>query len=318
MKYLIVSNKHHLNHLARWLGGEVGAENVGLASIKRPYHERAWEGIIPRTRLERRGKDDSWEEWWLSNVQQDVQFITDSYKLSKLRPDALGALPPTDGPTSPLALGGWWDGEALQAPHWVIRDVGLWPCGLGPAELGGVTLVAGARFPLAALESHLPSLGGGFKGLVALDLMWDAEEQGWRAGRLQAGWPFLHAQAFLWAQPSVAAVLEGKPAALPPYTVGVPACVPPYPFNGDVKPRPVLTPSLPNLVLFDAAVRGKELWTAGLDGLVALSCGHGRTLAAARRTALEAVPQAHELGVRTDAGTLAEGVLVELERCGWL
>lgn len=315
MKYLVVSNKHHLHHVARWLGGEVGQEEVGLASIKAPYHERAWEGILPRQRLKLRG-GSAWPAF-MEELPLDVRLITDSRRLTEVRPDALGALAPTDGPTSPLALGGWWDGEQLQCPHWVIRDVGLWPCGLGPAELGGVTLVAGVRFPLAALESHLPRLGG-FRGLIALDLMWDAEEQGWRAGRLQAGWPFLHAQAFLWAQPSVAAVLEGKPSNLPPYVVGVPACVPPYPFNGDVKARQVLAPQLSSLVLFDVQARGRELWTAGLDGLVALSCGRGNTLAAARRSAMEAIPQAHELGARSDAGTLAEGVLVELERCGWL
>lgn len=317
MKYLVVSNKHHLHHLARWLSAEVGAGEVGLAAVKPAYQERAWEGIFPRVKLPPR-RTETWDEWIVKWPEHEV-LITDSHTLTRVDPLALGAVPATEGPTSPLALGGWWDGEALRAPHWVIRDVGLWPCNLGPAELGGVTLVAGTRFPLAALESYLPSLGG-FRGLIALDLMWDAGEKGWRAGRLQAGWPFLHAQAFLWAQPSVAAVLEGKPAPLPAYTVGASVCVPPYPFNGDVKPRPLQLAegAAAHLVLFDAQVRGKEVWTAGLDGLVALACGRGATLSAARQTALAAVPVAHELGVRTDVGTLAEGVLVELERCGWL
>jgi hypothetical protein len=317
LKYLVVGNKHRLHHVASWLSGEVGQAEVGLASIKAPYQERAWEGILPRVKLPPR-RTETWEEWVAKWPEHEV-LITDSHTLTRAGPLALGARPPTDGPTSPLALGGWWDGETLQAPHWVIRDVGLWPGGLGPAELGGVTLVAGVRFPLAALESHLPGLGG-FRGLIALDLMWDAEEKGWRAGRLQAGWPFLHAQAFLWAQPSVAAVLEGKPSTLPPYVVGVPACVPPYPYQADVKPRQLFIPggAGPHLVLFDAQRRGQELWTAGLDGLVALSCGKGHTLASARRSALEALPAAHELGARQDVGQLAEGVMVELERAGWL
>lgn len=312
VKYLVVSNKHHLHHLARWLCAEVGAGEVGLASVKRPYQERAWEGILPRLPFAKR---DVLEQ--IKQTEHEV-LITDSHTLSREMPGALGALVPTEGPTSPLALGGWWDGEALQAPHWVIRDVGLWPCGLGPAELGGVTLVAGARFPLAALEPYLPTLGG-FRGLIALDLMWDAEEEGWRAGRLQVGWPFLHAQAFLWGQPSVGAVLEGKPAPVPAYTMGAPVFVPPYPFSAsDIRPRPVTAPVLSNLVLFDIAARGRELWTAGLDGLVALVCGKGQTLEAARRSVLESVPAAHELAGRSDVGTLAGGVLVELERCGWL
>jgi hypothetical protein len=74
---------------------------------------------------------------------------------------------------------------------------------------------------------------------------------------------------------------------------------------------------LARLVLFDAAVANQTLTTAGLDGLVALACGRGNTLAAARGAALGALPNIDEGGARLDVGAAAERALIDLERVGW-
>lgn len=334
MRYLVASRKHGLHHVGRWLTREVGPANVALISVREQFHDRAWAGMVDRARVPHRRRNQPVGEWVTALpfaaelAAGEAALLTDDPKLSQAAqaagwPAVFGTLPQTGDTKSPIALGGWWDGSALVSPHWAVRDWGLWPGGLGPAELAAVSLITGPRHPVELLEPHAAGLAAAaFRGLLALDLEWDAAAAGWRSGALRAGWPAFHAPLWLWGQADVGSALLGQPSASPAYLAGAVVSVPPYPFNADRPPVPIVASEAagPNLVLFDVGLKAGRLQTGGLDGLVALACGRGGTFHAAARAAAATVAglAVPELQVRPDAGGRTADFVADLEAAGWM
>lgn len=333
-RYVILSRKHGLHHVGRWLAKEGDPSHTHVASLREPYHKRAWAGLLDRARLPTRKRGQRLEEWlgalpWAGELATGAAaLLTDDAKVTQAAqvvgwPVVYGAIPTIGSTRSPIALGGWWTGDTLMAPHWAVRDWGLWPGGMGPAELGGVTLITGPRHPVELLEPFGDALRGAqFRGMVALDLDWDGEAKGWRSGALRAGWPPFHTHLWLWGQAHVGSALLGQPSASPAYLVAAPVSVPPYPFNAERGPVPIGTQPSQNgshLVLFDVALEGGQLRTAGLDGLVALVCGRGATFAAAQRQAAVAVTgfAVAEAQFRPDTGASVYNFVADLEAAGW-
>jgi hypothetical protein len=100
--------------------------------------------------------------------------------------------------------------------------------------------------------------------------------------------------------------------------------VPPWPLEANVSSQPTLlelTPSQQaNLFLHDVRVdrEAKQLWVAGLDGLigVARGCADVWELALARMRGVAGAVQVPEVQWRPDVGGQVAGVLATLESVG--
>lgn len=322
MKYLVVSRKAGLFHLAKWLAAESEPGAVEVRTLSHHGAKTAWKGILDRVELVK-GRAEVPDSF-------DGLVITDDHRwteAAKLR--ARGSLPVRDDPPtkSPIALGGWWDG-GLRSPHWVLTDWGLWPGGLGPQMPGAFALVAPGAVPppvdLFTPHHNWLVAQGNFRGPVTLDLAWDPEARAWRSGTLRAGWEGWHGLALVQGSRAARPLFEAEAAPeLSPFVVCVPVSVPPFPFSAPDRPEglPVATtPETERSLILGDITRGRNgLVTAGVDGSVALAIGRGRFPASARD---QAVQVAQSLGLpegqfRVDAGQGLERFLSGLERLGW-
>ena len=228
----------------------------------------------------------------------------------------------------PPALGivAWFDGEQWQAPMWAVCDWGAWPGGLGAPVLGGVTLVQGTRFPGVLDGLHDPFKASGWKGLVLVGLDYLEAAKELVPTGFQAGWPPLVTDAWLALVGNFGGVLRGEPPQVAPttYTVALPVTQPPWPVERAPGPAPVslagLTSDVAKRCFFhDIQLRGGEVWTAGLDGMVAVAVGESRVSERARSMALAvagALPLPQKQ-FRPDVGGSVPTALAGLEQLGY-
>ena len=247
-------------------------------------------------------------------------------------------------PRDVLLLGGWFDGERVQAPHLLVADWGAWTGGLGPWCLGGITLVRLGEGSLRAAggsePTQLPSVARGaaeaaverlksvsFRGLFHFSMKEQPETGEMRLHGMEAGWPWLHTQAFLAELESLSAIVgptAGSPVLQHRFVTVLPLTIPPWPNEkrSDMKAGVAiegLTPMQQGRAFwFDIRVdhEARKLRTAGLDGLLAVATGASDStphLARARALELAQRMQIDEKQFRADVGTQVDAALATLE-----
>ena len=219
-----------------------------------------------------------------------------------------------------IQVGGWWSGGRLRLEHLLVVDVGAWTGGMGPRIDGGMSLVWPVQTPdLAPLQAQLAPLLGGFTGLVRFEL--SPGEGGLEVGRLQLGWTPLHTHLFLAELEGSQSLLEGSGEAKPRarFLTAVPVSVPPWPNPGrgaEGHPIQLTEQQLSQFFWHDARRgEGKQLVTAGLDGLVGVAVGSALNPLGARLKAL-ALAEALDLPekqFRADAGARVPEVVAAFE-----
>lgn len=336
-KVLVGTHRHELIPLHHRLIKE-GWDSEVLVWNRR--YERAWDGkvtkIIKRT-------DGTLNQEALEPVVEaatlgEVVVLTDIHRLAESFSGAQHLFPRLDGlglpePKDRVLFGGWFNGEEVQAAHLLVPDWGAWPSGLGPAVMGGLTLV---RLSPSTLERAEGLVGGalhtatqalkvrGFKGLFQFDVEEDAEVGGFALRGLVAGWPHLHTEAFVAELASFGDVLSGsEPQLTRRFVTVLPITVPPWPNprQGPGTQHPVvgLTPQQrARTYWYDVIVdtEKREIRTAGLDGLVGIATGASdATPLTSRARALEVAHrvQLPELQFRPDVGSSVESALSTLE-----
>lgn len=337
-KFLVLSTQHWLLPIAQRLrseGHEVDA--VVWLSGKRHRYERAWEGVWPKLAVRGDKSLNSKVQEAMPQVAREsgTTVVTDSFNASrdfsgvtKLYP----SLRTEERPGGPLRLGGWFDGEQLQLPHVVLADLGVWPGGLGPGGLGGLTLVRVDRDEarslydrlLEPIMDHLKS--SGFRGLCqfGVELATGSGEPRIRGAEL--GWPRFHTHAFVSELPETGQglgwLLDGGSGGRLPrkFVVVLPVSIPPYPLRSSLPTPEVpvegLTEQQRSRVFWhDIRVEQGVLKTAGLDGLVGVVRGAGDNLETARREAIQLAARFKlpEKQFRPDVAGAVPTVLAALE-----
>jgi len=234
------------------------------------------------------------------------------------------------GTAGPLAVGGWFSGEEVVpgTEHFLVRDLGLWPGGMGPRMVGGMTLIRTIPNAFRGLwRTHLDRMKSeSFRGLFSVDVVVDQETGMVEAGQLSAGWDFLHTHAFVSDLGNLGELLEGSRGHLmSEYVVALPVTMPPFPCLGNVNAAEVKVEGLDpgdhaSIFFHDFYTKGDhEVWTAGLDGLVAVVRGSGQNFLAAQQQAVEKAGKMWlpEKQWRPDVGREVPGVLAMLERGGY-
>jgi hypothetical protein len=293
-------------------------------------YNRAWEGRLDKLLTSKPTVENLTNEIEAAKAGELV-VITDSLRGQEMFKDAasLYGVPkqvPFSHPPS-LLLGGWFAGGTLSAPHWLVPDWGLWPGGLGPTVLGGCTLLRTPRTLQLPEELTSALQAQAYSGLLVVGLDYrEASRELVPIGFL-AGWPFLFTHLFISGLQNLGNVLAGESPQTQgtAFEVALPVSQPPWPIPGAPGPEPVQLTGLSNEVarqcfFHDLALKGSEVWTAGLDGLVAVARGSGASLASAQSKALAV---AHALPLqqkqfRVDVGCRVPSVLVGLEELGYL
>lgn len=334
MKVFVASLRHHLFPLAHRLRRE-GCDVEAIAWRSR--YESAWDGSLRKLA---RHSDGTLNPEALGDVlgaanRGEVTVLTDVRRIAErfaAAPRLFGTLETgTTTSTEPLLLGGWFTGEAVQAPHLLVADHGVQTGGLGAPVLGGLTLVRTAnrlppvaQAPVAQATELLKRAG--FRGLFHLEVRENPTGGEMELAALVAGWPWLHTQAFTAELDSLRAVLEGhEPVLHRRFTVVLPLTVPPWPSEKTAR-EPQAGVPIEGLTVqqqggcfwFDMKVNAAErrLETAGLDGLLAVATGAAdSTPALARARALELAGRLQVPGkqYRPDTGAAVDGVLAALE-----
>jgi hypothetical protein len=296
-------------------------------------YEKAWDGRLDK---EPAGKPNAkagpLEQ--LADVARvgELTVLTDSPRGMELfagSPRLYGFVEPQPWQRPPaLCLIGWFDGEGWSGRQWAVPDWGLWPGGLGAHVLGGVTLIAGTRFP-PVLEAFTDGLKGlGFRGLVVVGLDYLEAARELIPTGFMAGWPSIFTHAWMEsAGGQLCELLDGQPAmtAPRPFTVALPVTQPPYPVRGAPGPGSV---SLAGLVkeqsihcyFHDVMVEGAEIRTAGINGFVAVVAATGASLHSAQVKALgvaQSLPLP-EKQFRMDVGGMVNAALGSLELLGYI
>jgi hypothetical protein len=325
MEIVVYSHRHHLTPYYFRLVNQ--GSPAYLLVHKQPYESALSGKVTPALR----GENHELNPETLKVIQDQVAsgeavLLTDLKKHQFVGGRILGVrefIPPK----GILRLGAWFDGHGFLAHHLLICDEGMWPGGLGPQRLGGLTMVL-PREPLSdgpvhSLLAPVAESLQGFVGLVQVGIDLDPETGGFKAAGTIAGWPWLHSAAFISELENFPAVCYGTEA--PVFTRGkrfvtvVPVSIPPYPNPGRA-PKVKLEGLTPQYAAkwfwMDARVEGNQLWSAGLDGMLGIARGAAGTPELARATA---VTLAGTLGVpekqfRTDTGALVPTVLAQLEQ----
>lgn len=339
-KYLVYSWTHGLVPFAHRLRREDRDVEV---IVHKPWYERAWDGQFTKVL---RHSDGSLDADNLGPALEEaragrVTVLSDNTELT----DSLGFLPnhfprlntrPHRLPVGDTRLGAWFDGDKSVLPHLLMVDVGLWPGGLGPYTPGGMTLVrldpgGSARdWALGFLKETEDELRGrSFKGLYQVGLNIDQGTGELIEEGLAAGWPYLHAHAFVSELEGFGVLLAGGEATLgTKYTTVLPVTTPPWPTRqrdveeADRAPQVAvegLDPhQLGRLFWHDVTIdQGKsELRTAGLDGFVAVARGGHDSLSQAlvRAREVAGLVQLPQKQWRPDVGGTVDRVLLGLER----
>lgn len=328
MKVLVFSHQHGLLPWA-WRLKRDGHDLTTLVWSDR--YEAAWDGRLPKITGSPKEKIAALQPLIDEAQRGELTVLTDSPRGQELFADApqlFGIVQAASWPAPPkLGLLGWFDGESWSGERWIIPDWGLWPGGLGAQVMGGCVVVGGAHYPpvLNAFTDALKSVS--FKGLVMVGLDWlEAANELVPTGCV-AGWPALATHAYMCSLENLGDVLTGDSPQHhnKPYTTALPVSQLPYPVAGAPGPEPV---SLAGLVseaakqcfFHDVQVRGNEVWTAGLNGLVCVVAASGGTLFTSQQKAM-AVAQAlplREKQYRVDVGAAAHPMLSGLETLGYL
>lgn len=333
MRFVVASLRAELLPLAHRLRRE--GHDVD-ALVWRERYEAAWEGALSKSV---RHSDGTLELAALEQrLREADRVLTSVRRIHELCSTAYAVAPKlTEAePHDRLLLGGWFDGEQIQAPHLLVADWGVYPGGLGAHVLGGLTLVRlGESGGETRPNANYPAFVGGavqaaiermksvsFRGLFHFDVEEDVASGELRLRGLSAGWPELHTFAFVAELENLADTIAGiRPKLLHKYVSAIPVSIPPWPNErqgkGEVLAIEGLTPTQQGqLFWLDMAVEGRKLRTAGLDGLVAVAIGASDSTPALAR--LRAVELAQRLQVsgkqfRSDAGAAVDSVLATLE-----
>lgn len=338
MKALIVSHTHHLLPLA-WRLHQEGWQ-IDLI-VDRDAYERAWSGRFdPKLRNKDKRSRHAMKMLRKQAEEEGTLVLTDSPKWNEEfagLPTLYGFVPrpETANRLPPILVGAWFDGEAFSARHLLVEDQGLWPGGLGPDTLGGVTLVAPRAWPevfevaLQRVKDELKARE--YRGLVKVGLQINPQEPGEPVMvGYQAGWNFLQVHALLSeagdeGTPSLTKILQGEePQFLRRFTMALPMSIPPYPYRAavgkpaDSLPIPTAAVKSGRFYWHDMLVEGGVVMTAGLDGLVAVLRASADNFALVNNKLLAygrllALPQ---LQVRMDVGSQVEFFLGLLEERG--
>jgi hypothetical protein len=346
MKFLVMSHTHSLLPFAYRLRLQEGEDTVEtLVSVQ--AFEAAWKGKRdPAPRDDKGHLHPNHLAGVFKRAGEDnAVVVTDDWRLQGKVPEGLTCYgvhqrghSTTEGLTSPLRVGGWFDGEHLWGHHLLIVDRGAWPGGMGPEIDGAMTMVRIDEKPARDLVDVLTEKwceelkSSGFRGLVQWNLNFRTDSGEPEADRMEAGWPFLHTHAFvseledfssLLSDPATAAII-GHRTLLPRKFVTVyPISRPPWPtrkarFRFDLAPVEGLTPQqMARVFWHDVQVDPIEqrISTAGLDGLVGIARGAGDTSELALVHALEVGLRLRlpEKQFRSDAGRRVQSALAELE-----
>lgn len=340
-RFLIVSHTHLLLPLAWRLKSEGNEVDVVIAKDR---FEKAWAGKLdPILKGEQKGKH--FEELLTSVVEAKAWVITDSRGEKHVPwlkgfagyPFLLGVLDRDPAVTLPaVLLGAWFDGEEFSGEHLLIEDRGLWPDGLGPRVVGGLTMVSPQTWRpefaagLDLVRDELKSEG--FRGLVRVGAQLLGRGGAPSLVGFQAGWNFLQTHAFAAQlyEPNLTEVVEGAAPRLPHrYTIALPVSIPPWPLRGlygekQCNVRPAEAPIGPEAVksgevfFHDFRVRDGRAFTAGTDGLVGVVRASADTLWLARQKVLRLAQSLalEEMQYRTDVAQGVEMALGLLESQG--
>ncbi len=349
MKFLVISHTHSLLPFAYRL--QLQGHEVQPVVVVSAF-EAAWRGKMEPSPRDGKGRldPDFLDNLAAQTHNKDSVILTDDWKLQQqFRAD--GGRPQlsrifgvhqqhhttSDGLTGPLRLGGWFDGENLQAHHLLVIDRGAWPQGMGPEIDGSLTMVRIDQPETIQLanqwvETQVEELkSSGFRGLVQFNLNFQTSTGQPEIDGHTAGWPFLHCHAFLSELEDFAGLLSAdessptRPPQLLPrkFVTVLPVSRPPWPtrkarFRFELAPIEGLTPEQMGRAFWHDVQLDPEagkLTTAGLDGLVGVVRGAADTSELARARALEVALrlQLKEKQFRSDAGTRVQSVLAELE-----
>jgi hypothetical protein len=327
--------RHELLPLAHRLRREGHEVN---AFVWRSRFERAWGGQIEKIARHSDGTifaetlSEPIEEAAKGNliVLTTVRRVAELFHAAKHLYAVPGSLS-TIAPIDRLLLGGWFDGETIQAPHLLVADWGAWTGGQGPHVLGGLTQIRLEReappFVSGALAAAVERMkSASFRGLFHCDVEEQATTGEMRLRGMSVGWPWLHVQSFVAELKSLSETLGGAPPTLlHKYVSVLPVTTPPWPNDKQQETVPGgteiggLTPQQQGRAFwFDLQVdkEAGKLRTAGLDGLLAVATGcSDSTPALARARALEIAVrmQVPAKQHRQDHGLLVDSVLSTLE-----
>ena len=323
MKLIIASNTHSLLPLA-W---RLHKENHEISVVvMRDRFERCWEGLLDKELVGKQKARDGWADL-IAEAEAGTPVLTDSSRALEIfngAPRVYGMLKGSEGSSSPLILGAWYDEGEFVLPHLLVLDWGLWPGNLGPWVPGGAVLINPAPAQLmGALESKREQLTG-HRGLVAVGLQWDPTTNQYEGVGLTGGWTFLHTHLFVSDLVDLGNLLAGAGAGLVRrYVCGVPVTVPPFPISCNVSSdsvpvRGLEQDDLKTVFFHDMKTQDREVWVGGTDGLLAVVRGSANHLGLARQRALNVaarmvVPQKQ---FRVDVGGSVEMVMAMLEEQG--
>lgn len=330
MKVLVITHKHHLLPFAWRLHNHhhVPVEVI----VKNKRFEKAWGGRLPKLELPQVGEKELYAAVREIVVEQGMVVVTDSDRWSQELggiPNLFPTLPFGKEPISPLYVGGWFDGERFISRHLYIEEWGLWPGGMGPSMPAVGTCIFNERnWPVGlevALNYKKDELKGlSFRGLVLVALGIGGATGSIEPLRMKAGWHLPHAHTFLSDLEDMPGLLMGL-EQFPHKSIVMSALVtvPPYPFSSGraEEPRGILIESkelTKRMFFHDLQLNGEEITTAGLDGLVAIVRGSGRSFQVARGELLRVANaiQVREKQFRTDAGLQTEQVYSYLQELG--
>lgn len=341
MKVLVASLRHGLFPLAHRLRRE--GHDVEALSW-RPRFERAWDGSFRKLLRHSDGTldADALRPMVEAARRGEAAILTDVRRVAELFAGTPRLFAQVDlglpKPVDRLLLGGWYDGEHIQAPHLLVADQGVWTGGGGPTWLGGLTLVRLGSNQTGGVGHTFPSFVGGavraaterlksasFKGLFHLDVLEEPTTGELHLHGLSAGWPFLHLHAFVAELENLDGILTGEiPRLTHKFVTVLPVSVPPWPSEkrSDMEigvPIEGLTSQQQGRCFFHditVDVEAHKLRTAGLDGLLCVATGAAdSTPALARARALELAVrmQIPEKQYRGDVGLQVDAVLATLE-----
>jgi len=334
-----------LAHRLRREGHEVDA------LVWRSRYENAWGGNLQKIARHSDGtlNGDTLRPQVEAAAQGDLCVVTTVKRLAELFHAApkLFALGTTEQQGTPdrLLFAGWFNGEAIEAPHLLVADWGVWPGGLGPEIMGGLTLIRlsewkdhGEKINLFAKSHGFPHFLSGaieaaiermkstsFRGLFHFDVLEVPATGELRLQNLFVGWPWLHTQCFVAELKSLSEVLGGAPPTLLHKFVSVlPVTVPPWPnekrseMDSGAVVEGLTVQQQGACFWFDITVdeKNRQLKTAGLDGLLCVATGASDStpaLARARALELAAKIQVPAKQHRWDAFGLVDSVLSTLE-----
>jgi len=243
--------------------------------------------------------------------------------------------PGPDHPTKPqdrVLFGGWFDGEHTTGLHLLVPDWGIWPGGMGPSGMGGLTLIRPNGGTLVepitgALNQVTERLkAASYRGLVSFDVVEEPQTGELLLHGLQTGWPLLHTAAFLAELGGLNSLLLAviAPRLERRFVTVLPVSAPPWPNQrqGERRPPVEITGLSPAQVgqcfWYDITIapQEKKLFTAGHDGLIAVATGSGDVspaLARGRALGLASRLQVPEKQFRPDVGLQVDVVLATLE-----